>query len=199
MELAAIIGLGNPGPEYAETRHNVGFRVADELARRWRVGSWGRHNRCLVGRRSGGRGVWLVKPQSFMNMSGEPVAAFCAAEGVEPRQCLIVVDDVELPVGRLRLRQRGGSGTHNGLRSVVAAVGEEFPRLRLGVQGSEPWSDLADYVLAPFGPTELEAAGAMIARAADCVEMAIRVGVERAASRFNRSDPDGGDGPDTDD
>jgi PTH1 family peptidyl-tRNA hydrolase len=190
MEVAAIIGLGNPGPEYAETRHNVGFRVIDELARRWRVGTWSRRHRCLVGRRSGGRGVWLVKPQSFMNLSGEAVAAFCAGEGADPRECLIVVDDVDLPLGRLRLRSRGGSGTHNGLRSVVASVGEEFPRLRLGVKGNQAWGDLADYVLAPFDAEERDAVEEMLARAADCVEMAVRNGLERAASLFNRGEPE---------
>ncbi|MGE5235462.1 MAG: aminoacyl-tRNA hydrolase [Acidobacteriota bacterium] len=199
MDLKAVIGLGNPGPEFAATRHNVGFRVVDELARRWRLDGWVRRYRSLIGRRAGGRGVWLAKPQTFMNLSGEAVAAFCAAEALDPHQCLVVVDDVELALGQLRLRSRGGSGTHNGLRSLVAAVGEGFVRLRVGVQGTRPWHDLADYVLAPFDADEGPVVDVMVGRAADCVEMALHAGVSRAASLFNRTEtlagedrPDGG-------
>ena len=187
MELAAVIGLGNHGAEYEGTRHNVGFAVVDELARRWRVTAWRKRHHALVARRAGGRDVLLVKPQTFMNLSGEAVAALCEGETLVPGACLIVVDDVDLALGQLRLRQRGGSGTHNGLRSVVAAVGEGFPRLRLGVRGEQATGDLADYVLAPFEAAEEEVATAMIVRAADCVEMALRAGASRAADRYNRT------------
>jgi PTH1 family peptidyl-tRNA hydrolase len=187
MDLVAVIGLGNPGAEYEATRHNVGFAVVDELARRWRVTVWRRRHRSLVARRTGGRDVLLVKPQTFMNDSGEAVGALCEGEAFVPDACLVVVDDVDLSLGQLRLRRRGGSGTHNGLRSVVAAVGEVFPRLRLGVRGEQATGDLADYVLAPFDVAEREAAAAMIGQAADCIEMALRVGVARAADRYNRS------------
>ncbi len=187
MDLVAVIGLGNPGAEYEVTRHNVGFAVVDELARRWRVTAWRRRHHALLARRAGGRDVLLVKPQTFMNASGEAVAALCDGEALVPAVCLVVVDDVDLPLGQLRLRQRGGSGTHNGLRSVVAAIGEGFPRLRLGVQGEQVTGELADYVLAPFETAEREAAAAMTVQAADCVEMALRVGLARAADHYNRS------------
>src|SRR5512135_2629962 len=127
MEIAALVGLGNPGAEYASSRHNAGFLVIDEIARRWRLADWRTRYRSRVARRPGGRPTLLVKPQTFMNLSGEAFALVCAGEKLETAQCLVLVDDVELPVGQLRLRERGGPGTHNGLRSIVEAVGEEFP------------------------------------------------------------------------
>ena len=189
MDITAVVGLGNPGEEYAATRHNIGFRVVDEVARRWRLAGWRSRYRSRLARRGGGRPTWLVKPHTFMNRSGDAVALFCAGEGVEPGQCLVVVDEVEFPLGQLRLRDRGGPGTHNGLRSLVEAVGEGFPRLRLGIRGERAWDDLAEYVLAPFSADERDAVTAMVGRAADCVEAALRVGLARAASEFNQVVP----------
>lgn len=187
--VVVIVGLGNPGADYATMRHNVGFLVIDELARRWRVGTWEHRYHALVARRSGEPSITLVKPLTFMNRSGDAVAALVAAEGLVAAQLLVVVDDVELPLGRLRLRARGSAGTHNGLRSIVTAVGTSFPRLRLGVRGEGSWDDLADYVLAPFERGERARAEQMVLEAADCVEMALRVGIAQTASRFNRADP----------
>lgn len=192
MELAAIVGLGNPGAEYADTRHNVGFRVADALAGRWRAADWRHRFGSLVARRGGARPVWLVKPQTFMNLSGRAVAALCRGVGLEPGQVLVVVDDVDLPLGSLRLRAGGGAGTHNGLRSVVDSVGEGFPRLRLGVRGGSAWRDLADYVLSPFEDGEWEEVAAMVGRACECVETALHEGLGRAASGFNAPPPGAG-------
>ena len=189
MEIAAVVGLGNPGPEYAATRHNLGFRVVDELARRLRVSAWRHAYKSLVARRPRGSVLLLVKPATYMNASGEALLAVGRGEQMLPSQCLVVVDDVELPLGQLRLRERGGPGSHNGLRSIVDCVGEDFPRLRLGIRGGEPWHDLADYVLAEFEPGESDTVAAMVARAADCVEEVLRVGVARAASRFNAMEP----------
>lgn len=194
MGIAAVTGLGNPGSEYADTRHNVGFMVVDELARRWRVSSFSRRHHALIARRSGGLAVWLVKPQTFMNLSGDAVRSFCAAEEIPFSQCLIVVDDIDLVLGQLRLKQCGGAGTHKGLRSLVERVGESFPRLRLGIRGERLDGDLADYVLAPFERGETGAVTNMIVRAADCVEMALRLGLPRAATQFNQgpeSPPEG--------
>lgn len=188
MGIAAVVGLGNPGPEYASTRHNVGFAVLDELARRARLTAWRRAYHSLVVYRGRGTPLLLVKPQTYMNLSGDAFAAMLRGEELLPGQCLVVVDDVELPLGQLRLRERGGPGSHNGMRSIVGAVGEGFPRLRLGIRGAEPWRDLADYVLADFRADEVEAVAAMVARAADCVEEALRAGVARAANRFNTAD-----------
>ena len=189
MEIAAVVGLGNPGPEYAATRHNVGFRVVDELGRRLRVAPWRHEYKSVVTRRPRGSALLLVKPATYMNLSGEALLAVTRGEAVLPAQCLVVVDDVELPLGQLRLRERGGPGSHNGLRSIVDCVGEGFPRLRLGIRGSEPWRDLADYVLAEFESAESETVAAMVARAADCIEEVLRVGVARAATRFNTVEP----------
>lgn len=185
MGIAAVVGLGNPGAEYAATRHNVGFLVIDELARRFRLTEWRSRYHAQIARRAGGAGVILVKPRTFMNCSGDALVALCQGERLPTSQCLVVVDDVDLPLGQIRVRERGGPGSHNGLRSVVAEIGEEFPRLRLGIRGAAPWDDLADYVLAPFDTAELEAVTRMVARAVDCVETALRVGLGRAASRFN--------------
>jgi PTH1 family peptidyl-tRNA hydrolase len=187
IAIAALVGLGNPGSEYAESRHNAGFLVIDEMARRWRLDGWRSRYRARITRRPGGRPTILAKPQTFMNASGEAIARLCAGEKLEPAQCLVIVDDVELPLGQLRLRERGGPGTHNGLRSIVEAVGEEFPRLRLGIRGAHPWDDLAEYVLAPFDDDECDAAAAMVKRAADCIEASLRIGIPRAATQFNRA------------
>lgn len=185
MELVAVVGLGNPGAEYEPTRHNVGFRVVDELSRRFRCEPFRPRAYALVTARPGARRLLLVKPTTYMNRSGLAVAALCREEALVPAQVLVVVDDVDLPLGQLRLRLRGGPGTHNGLRSVVEAVGESFPRLRLGVRGVQPWTDLAAYVLAPFAEEEEAVALAMIQRAADCVEEAFFSGLSRAANRCN--------------
>ena len=189
MDIAAVVGLGNPGAEHGATRHNVGFLVLDEMARRWRLTGWRSRYRAKLLRRSGGRPTLLVKPQTFMNVSGETLALLCAGEELEPAQCLVVVDDVELPLGQLRLRERGGPGTHNGLRSIVDAIGEGFPRLRLGICGEHPWADLAEYVLAPFDVEEKEVVAAMVKRAADCIEATLRLGISRAATQFNQASP----------
>lgn len=180
-----MVGLGNPGEKYAFTRHNVGFRVVDELAARFGLSLTQERFFSLAAYRAGSRPLWLVKPMTLMNLSGRAVAALCREVGLLPSQVLVVVDDVDLPLGQLRLRRQGGAGTHNGLRSIVAAVGEAFPRLRLGVRGQVPWQDLAAYVLAPFDPEEAAEAEAMIERAADCVEMALFQGMDRAANQFS--------------
>lgn len=186
MRIAAVVGLGNPGVEYADTRHNLGFQVVDELARRWRLKSWRNRYHAKLARRAGGNSTILIKPQTYMNLSGDSLTLFCEGEELVPAQCLVVVDDVELPLGHLRLRATGGPGTHNGLRSIAEAVGEGFPRLRLGIRGENPWDDLAEYVLAPFEADEGEMVSSMITRAADCVEATIRLGVGRAATQFNQ-------------
>lgn len=183
--IRAVVGLGNPGSGYVESRHNVGFKVVEALAFRWRVPRFKHRHAALISRRSGARPVLLALPQTFMNLSGEAVSAISRREDIDPAECLVVVDDVDLPLGELRLRQRGGPGSHNGLRSVVAAIGEGFPRLRLGIRGIEPWADLADYVLAPFEEDEREVVEAMVLRAVECVEQAIYAGLARAANRFN--------------
>ncbi len=188
MRIHLVVGLGNPGAEYAASRHNVGFRVVDELTRRHQGAGW--RTRCLsmVTQATLEVPVLLAKPLTYMNRSGQAVVRLLDHLEIEPPQMLVVVDDVDLPLGALRLRRSGGPGTHNGLRDICSTVGEEFPRLRVGVRGDAPWEDLADYVTSPFSAVEEELLGEVVARAADAVEAAVAHDLDRAMSEFNRRD-----------
>ncbi len=185
-----VIGLGNPGDAYAATRHNVGFQVASRLAKRARLefGTKAAESRIAEGSLRSVR-IAIARPQTFMNDSGRAVRKLLDRYRLEPSEMLVVTDDVDLPLGKLRVRESGSSGTHNGMRSIVAAIGERFPRLRLGVAPADPdaeiAADLAEYVLAPFAADEREAAGAMVAKAADAAEVALCDGVRRAMELFN--------------
>ena len=180
-----VIGLGNPGQRYAGTRHNVGFAVAEALRRRCATGDWERRPDCEMAVIVEQRAVVLARPQSFMNRSGSATAALLSELGLEPSTLLVVVDDVDLPLGTLRMRPGGGPGTHNGLRDICDHIGCGFPRLRVGVRGEGPVGDLAEYVLSPFEPDEIERARSMVLRACDAAELAIRDGIERAMNRYN--------------
>lgn len=185
MTVELVLGLGNPGPQYAGTRHNVGFEVADEL--RWRRGrgAWTRRPDCELAMIVLDRSVVVARPLRFMNRSGAVAAGLAAEFGLEPSKLLVVVDDVDLQLGTLRMRSSGGPGTHNGLRDVCDHIGQDFPRLRVGVRGEGPIGDLADYVLSPFESDEAECARSMVRLASDAAELAIREGVERAMNRYN--------------
>jgi PTH1 family peptidyl-tRNA hydrolase len=182
--MKAIVGLGNPGGEYAGTRHNVGFDVVDEVARRWGVAlrPWKAIAQVAV---AGSRGAVLVKPQTFMNLSGEAVNRVLAFHKLDPSDVLVVTDEVQLPLGRLRLRRSGSAGGHNGLKSVIQHVGDQFPRLRIGVGRGDPNWDLADHVLSRFSREERETAEEAVARACDAVELFVEQGIEPAMNRFN--------------
>ena len=188
MATELVLGLGNPGPRYAETRHNVGFRVVDELARRHGIGDWERYLLGDLRSLDLGDGVIAAKPMTFMNLSGGAFRWLLVRFGLEPRQALVVVDDIDLPLGRLRLRKHGGSGTHNGLRDLCDAAGQGYPRLRVGVRGEAPWEDLAAWVTAPFERDELETVETAVARAADAVEAVVNEGIDAAMNEFNRSE-----------
>ncbi len=185
-----VVGLGNPGDGYAATRHNVGFQVAARLAKRARAefAAKAADSRIAEGT-LGGTKVAIARPQTFMNDSGRAVGRLLERYRLSPAELIVVCDDVDLPLGRVRIRARGGPGTHNGLRSVVAEIGEGFARVRCGVApadvSAEIGGDLADYVLRPFDADEREAAEAMVARAADAVEVAVRDGLDAAMARFN--------------
>lgn len=190
-----VVGLGNPGPEYRGTRHNVGFLVVDELARRAGADTWREQHGALVARaRAAGDGVTLVKPLTFMNLSGQAVGAVAGYYKVEPADVLVVADDVALPLGRLRLRRAGGAGGHNGLKSLIEHLGTQaFPRLRVGVGRGDERRDLADHVLGRFEAGEREVVTAAVLRAADAVDAVLSDGIERAMSAFNAAetqDPD---------
>jgi PTH1 family peptidyl-tRNA hydrolase len=185
MPIELVVGLGNPGSRYARNRHNIGFRTVDVLAGRLADGEWLRRPLYDVVSSPIEPRLILAKPRTFMNRSGEAVASLAGLLELEPRQLLVVVDDIDLPLGSIRLRRRGGPGTHNGLRDICRRIGEEFPRLRVGVRGRGPIDDLASYVLADFEGHEAHGIAALLQRAADAAETAVRVGLERAMSRFN--------------
>ena len=187
-----IVGLGNPGREYRDTRHNVGFRVADEIARRHGL-TWAMAPSqvpdAFVAKRFGAAPVLLAKPLTFMNRSGDVVAALARYYDVAPADLLVVVDDVDLPFGRLRARQRGSAGTHNGLRSIVDRLGTtDFSRLRLGVGRGDARRDLADHVLSTFEAGERAELDPFIARAADAAEMFAADGIQKVMNTYNPDD-----------
>lgn len=183
-----IAGLGNPGPEYENTRHNAGFRVLDALLAR-AGGSWRRLKERHEARvRIGGEDVLLLKPMTFMNRSGPPVLDALSRREASPGDCLVVVDDMALPLGVLRLKARGSSGGHHGLDSLIGALGtSDFPRLRLGIgpppRGGEEGGEGAAHVLGTFGSAERPRVEAALLRAAEVAESWIREGLPKAQSR----------------
>jgi len=183
-----IVGLGNPGSEYARTRHNAGFRVVERLADRWRV-SWNFEKkfkaRLARADRQNGR-VWLCQPQTFMNASGEAVAAAVAFYRVALERLLVVVDDADLPLGQLRMRPGGASGGHHGLESVEQYLGtREYPRLRVGIGRLSGAREITGYVLGRFSSTEAALADKVLNTAADQAETWLDAGIQKAMSQFN--------------
>jgi PTH1 family peptidyl-tRNA hydrolase len=185
-----VVGLGNPGRRYQGTRHNIGFAVADEVARRRQaVFESGRGETLTARIGRGPASLLVVKPLTMMNLSGEAVAAVAGFYKVDPPAVLVAADDVNLPLGRLRLRARGTAGGHNGLKSIIGCLGtEEFPRVRVGVGRGDPRRDLADHVLAMFDDDERDEVDRAIARAADAVETFLAEGIEAAMNRYNRAE-----------
>jgi PTH1 family peptidyl-tRNA hydrolase len=189
--MKVICGLGNPGERYLLTRHNIGFRVVDLLADRWGLTGSGRARegaaRLEVTRPEPIGRVLLVKPLRFMNQSGAALKAAIRQTDADPATDLLVIcDDIDLPLGKVRLRRSGSAGGHNGLRDIIAALGsDEFNRLRVGIgRGGEP----VDHVLATFKPGERELAAEAIATAADAAEQWLRDGIEATMSAFNGID-----------
>src|SRR5215203_7078051 len=189
-----ILGLGNPGEEYRDTRHNVGFRVVEELARRWETPIDRLDCNSLTGRslleEAGEGGVLLARPQTYMNRSGYAARCFAERYGIDPAAVLVVYDEVNLPLGKIRLRRSGSPAGHRGLESVIENLRTaEVPRLRLGVspEAGRPTGgeELVEFVLTPFGPEEREAVDEMVRRAADACEAWVREGIEAAMGRFN--------------
>ena len=188
--MKAIVGLGNPGAVYTHTRHNVGFVVIDELARRASVAFDSGPADALVARwRASGETVLAVKPLTFMNLSGQAVGDLARYFKIAAADLLVIVDDVQLPIGRLRARARGSAGGHNGLKSIIAHVGDDVARLRLGVGRGDARRDLADHVLSRFEKDEADEVSRMTARAADAAEMFIASGIEAVMNAYNGGDP----------
>jgi PTH1 family peptidyl-tRNA hydrolase len=185
-----IVGLGNPGREYEQTPHNLGFLALDALAARGGIRITRPEAKSLVGRGElAGQAVVLAKPQTMMNLSGVAVRMLLEKYDADAAEMIALVDDVDLPWGMLRIRERGSAGTHNGMKSVVQAVGTDFIRIRLGVGPDKVWGELRDYVLRPMGRAEREIADQMSAEAAKAVELILSDGVSKAMSKFNRRVP----------
>jgi len=182
-----VVGLGNPGERYRRTRHNVGFMVVDALAAAGRAGTGREEQGAAVAEAEvAGEPALLVKPLSFMNRSGLPVAGLLAAHQAEPSDLVVILDDVALDLGVLRLRERGTHGGHNGLRSIIDTLGtDDFPRVRVGIRKGDPPGDLAEYVLSDFPAEDVLVVQEMVGHAADAVECVFREGVVAAMSRFN--------------
>ena len=187
MELSLIAGLGNPGPQYAANRHNIGFRCLDRLAAAHGLTFDRRQKRALTARGViAGREVLLVKPQTFMNESGRAVVPLARFYKVPPARLLVVYDDLDLPPGTLRLRPSGGSGGHRGMRSIIAQLGsQEFPRLRIGIGRPPGRMDPAAYVLQDFAPEEWPLMEETLARAIAAIEVWLTEGLHAAMSRYN--------------
>lgn len=184
-----LAGLGNPGREYDRTRHNAGFAAIDYLAALYRIPLGKEKFRAVLG--DGiiqGEKVILMKPQTYMNNSGEAVRAVLDFYKLEPQKLIVIYDDIDLNVGALRIRTRGSAGTHNGMRSILYHLGtEDFPRIRIGIGKPDPRYDLADYVLGRMNPDEEKALGQAIEKVAEAVSVIMVSGIETAMGRFNEN------------
>jgi PTH1 family peptidyl-tRNA hydrolase len=181
-----IVGLGNPGRKYQNNRHNIGFMVVNRLSERSGIPISRIQQKSIIGDgRINGSRVFLVKPQTFMNRSGESIAALSRYFKVPLPKLLVIYDEIDLPLATLRLRERGGSGGHNGMKSIIQQIGQDFPRLRIGVGRPPGRMEPADYVLRDFGSSEIEIVEGMIESASEAVETFILYGLEVAMTRFN--------------
>jgi PTH1 family peptidyl-tRNA hydrolase len=190
LSVAMIVGLGNPGREYASSRHNVGFRVVEAFARDRGLAFSRRRgtNSAVAQGVACGKSVVLAKPLTFMNLSGKAVAGLNRLVGARPERILVVYDDLDLPLGRLRLRSDGGSGGHKGMRSIIEALGTQaFPRLRVGIDRPPGQMDPAEYVLLPFAVEEQPLVAQAVQAAVAAIECWLTAGIVEAMERFNRT------------
>lgn len=183
-----IVGLGNPEPKYDQTRHNIGFAVVDAVAIAWGC-SWQNHKRFQGWFSEGSRGGqkrYLLKPKTYMNLSGQSVRAVLDWYKLEPEAVLVVYDDMDLPLGKLRLRLSGSAGGHNGMKSLISHLGtQHFPRLRLGIGKSDGTKDTVSHVLGRFTPTETPIVEKSLQLATEAIEYSLREGIPKTMSRFN--------------
>ena len=184
--LRMIVGLGNPGREYAHTRHNVGFDILDLFAKRRKVRILNRQAHALVGSVDHyGEQILLVKPQTYMNESGQSVGELARKHKLEPSDILVVYDDMDLPLGKIRIRMSGSAGGHNGMKSIISHLhSNEFPRMRIGIGRS---GEAIDHVLSRFNRKDREIMDVSIEQAADALNMILEEGIEAAANQYNRA------------
>lgn len=189
-----IVGLGNPGPAYEKTRHNAGFMVIDELARRWNVSVSQNKCKALIGEaRVEGEKVALLKPMTFMNLSGESVRAFMDFYKVKLEDMIVVYDDLDTETGRIRLRYQGSAGGHNGIKSIIQHVGTQtFNRVRMGISRPKPGVQVVDYVLGAFAKSEQPDVARMVEEACDAIEFALSHPFEETMAKFNGKNQDKG-------
>lgn len=188
-DIQLIVGLGNPGQQYEKTRHNIGFDLLDRLADSWNF-PWQENRRFkgwfAEGIALGGDKLRLLKPTTFMNRSGEAVQAVCSWYKLPPESVLVVYDDMDLAVGRLRLRLSGSAGGHNGMKSIISHLGtQEFPRLRLGIGKSSPEKETISHVLGRFAPQEQPIVKEVIELGVEAIEASLKQGIEKAMSTYN--------------
>ncbi len=182
-----IVGLGNPGDEYVRTRHNIGFMVTDVIADKNRIALNQSKFKAMIGKGNvGSDDVIVAKPQTYMNRSGESVSSLLFFYKLNPSDCIVICDDLELPSGKIRIREKGGHGGHNGLRSIIEQTGSQgFIRVRVGIGRPDDPSRVSDYVLSPFLKDEKPLIEDGIERASNAVETVVAEGVEAAMNRFN--------------
>ena len=183
-----VVGLGKPGREYENTRHNAGFLAADRIAEKHHASIDRLKFKGTVGQcRLGGKGVLLLKPGTYMNLSGQSVTEAMRSYKLKPEQVLVIFDDISLPVGRIRLRQEGSAGGHNGVKSIIRSLGsEQFPRIKVGVgEKPHPDYDLADWVLSKFSAQEEKALAPAVEHAVDAALLFLDEGYQKAASAYN--------------
>lgn len=178
-----VVGLGNPGKSYATTRHNIGFMVLDRLAEQW--GCVFKADKARKGEVATASGVLLVKPQTFMNESGQCVGALAHYFKISPEQIFVLYDDMAFPLGKIRLRPGGSAGGHNGIKSLISHLGtEKFPRLRIGI-GAAGGKEMVSHVLGNFRPDELDLLGKTLDRACEAAIFTLQNGIEAAANKYN--------------
>lgn len=185
--MKVLVGLGNPGAEYEKTRHNLGFMLIDRLAAAAEISVKRKECRSLIGNAAiEDQRVVLIKPQTFMNVSGEAVSCLTSKYEAKTDSLIVISDDLALPFGAIRLRQRGSAGGHNGLKSIIGALGtDEFIRLRIGIQPEHPLSDAKRFVLDEFSKTERELLPEILERAAEALRSVLRDGIAKAMSLHN--------------
>jgi len=187
-----IVGLGNPGSRYGDTRHNLGFKCVDYMARKWRIGLNERRSKAVLGQGDlAGVPVVLAKPRTFMNLSGEGVSYLLTRFAAKPEDLVVVYDEMDLPPGTIRVRPSGSAAGHNGVQSIIDALStQQFPRVRVGIGAPPEETGGIPYVLAPFSSAELEVVREAVVTTAEAVACMVQEGVDAAMNRFNRNPAD---------